>query len=80
MRVRLLFFAQCAEWAGKRALAVPLSGSTTVRRLVQSVEALEELRKHARTIQVGVNCVYAGWDTQVRDGDEIAFLPPVSGG
>ena len=35
---------------------------------------------YERTMSVAVNVEYAKLDTPVHDGDEVAFLPPVSGG
>ena len=39
-----------------------------------------ELVPYERSISSAVNADYARMDDVVRDGDEIAFLPPVSGG
>jgi molybdopterin converting factor small subunit len=38
------------------------------------------LREYERTMSVAVNADYAKMSAKVDDGDEVAFLPPVSGG
>ena len=38
------------------------------------------LQPYERSISSAVNADYARMDTPLRDGDEVAFLPPVSGG
>ncbi|PYR19573.1 MAG: hypothetical protein DMF94_15430 [Acidobacteria bacterium] len=39
-----------------------------------------ELARYERSISSALNADYARMDQRVSDGDEIAFLPPVSGG
>jgi molybdopterin converting factor small subunit len=39
-----------------------------------------ELERYEQSISSAVNADYARMDQKVRDGDEVAFLPPVSGG
>jgi molybdopterin converting factor small subunit len=46
----------------------------------QLVEEFPDLGRYERSISSAVNADYARMDDQVREGDEIAFLPPVSGG
>jgi molybdopterin converting factor small subunit len=38
------------------------------------------LREYERTMSVAINAEYARMTATVHDGDEIAFMPPVSGG
>jgi molybdopterin converting factor small subunit len=44
------------------------------------VREFPDLERYERSISSAVNADYARMDDRVRDGDEIAFLPPVSGG
>ncbi len=46
----------------------------------QLVADYPELASYERSISSAVNADYARMDHPVRDGDEVAFLPPVSGG
>lgn len=81
MQVRALFFASYRDLTGTDSLAVSLPEQATVGVLV------EQLRQPggagARLPErpaVAVNMRYAKLDTPITDGDEIAFIPPVSGG
>lgn len=73
----LKFFAACAEQMGKREDAAALQPSPGAL-----LNALPELAclKAFPNLRVAVNQAWADWDTPLREGDEVAFLPPVSGG
>jgi molybdopterin synthase catalytic subunit len=79
--VRIRFFARLRELAGTEleTLEVP-PGSTlgdVYGALQQSHPALEQKRE---AIQVALNQEFSDWDATVANGDEVAFIPPVSGG
>ena len=57
--------------------AQPLATRHLRAALLQRHHDLKELLP---TCALAVNCVYAHDDTVLRDGDEVAILPPVSGG
>jgi molybdopterin converting factor small subunit len=44
------------------------------------VDDLPALREYEHAMSVAVNAEYARMGAAVNDGDEVAFLPPVSGG
>jgi len=44
------------------------------------VAEIPSMRVYEKTMSVAVNAEYARMATPVNDGDEVAFLPPVSGG
>lgn len=79
MTVRL--FARLRDLAGAaelvRDVPAPATVQTIWRGLVAELPALEE---YERTMSVAVNAEYARMAAAVNDGDEVAFLPPVSGG
>jgi molybdopterin converting factor subunit 1 len=81
MRVTVRLFARLREIAGAAEIARDVVSGTTIggvwRLLVREFPALEP---YERSISSAINLEYARMDTEVRDGDEIAFLPPVSGG
>lgn len=79
MALKVLFFAQAAEWMGRRELELPLERPARLEELC-ALSALAPLRPHLRYLQVAVNHEYAQWSAEVHDGDEVAVLPPVSGG
>jgi molybdopterin converting factor subunit 1 len=81
MRVTVRLFARLREIAGSPEIARDVVSGTTIgavwRQLVAEFPALGP---YERSISTAVNLEYARMDTEVRDGDEVAFLPPVSGG
>jgi len=81
VRVRVRLFAALRETAGRGEVALDLLPSATAedawRSLVQAHPGLAPRRPH---VAASVNRRYAPFDTRLADGDEIAFIPPVSGG
>lgn len=80
MRVRALFFAAYREWAGADSLDADLQPGATVADLVAAVRRAPGLGRLPEAPVVAVNEEYARLDTRLAEGDEVAFLPPVSGG
>lgn len=80
MSIKLLFFAQCADWVRRRELELPWSGPATVAELIDRHEILSALKQRRDVLKVAVNEELSGFDKEIQDGDECAFLPPVSGG
>ena len=81
MPVTVRLFARLKEIAGADELHRDLGPATTVRD-VWTALATEwpALAPYAASLSCAVNAQYARMHTAVADGDEIAFLPPVSGG
>lgn len=81
MIVRSLFFAQYRDYAGADEIAVELPEAASVADLVERLRARAAgLRKLPARPVVAVNMDYAPLSTALRDGDEVAFIPPVAGG
>ena len=81
MRVRVLFFGQLREIVGSREEGAELSGSATVKDVFEHfAQKFPELGKFRGKLAASVNQEYAQWSAAVGDGDEVGFLPPVSGG
>lgn len=82
--IRVLFFAQLADYAQRDGSSVDYQAGLTPRAVVDALaadmpaELIEALRFDANMLSV--NQVFAGWDDPLSDGDEVAFLPPFSGG
>ena len=81
MRVRVLFFGQLKEIVGLSQDEAELSEGARVEdvfeRYGRRFPKLEEFRP---SVAASVNQEYAGWRAPLSAGDEVAFLPPVSGG
>ena len=81
---RLLFFGKLADIAGGRERDWPLGADVaTVRDLIAAISAedaaLGDAISHG-SVRCIVNETMAPLDDAVADEDEIAFIPPVSGG
>lgn len=81
MTVRTLFFASYRDFAGTDQLDVELDGIARVHDLVALLRGRggSWSRLPVEPV-VAVNMEYAPLSTELSDGDEVAFIPPVSGG
>lgn len=79
--MRVLFFAQLKDATGCASVDVaapaPIKAEALWATLLQRFPALEA---HRKTVRLARNAEYAEANTQFTDGDEIALIPPVSGG
>ncbi|MBI2069597.1 MAG: MoaD/ThiS family protein [Elusimicrobia bacterium] len=80
MAVKLLFFAQCAQWMGVKELDVRLGRRPMALDDFLKRPELSPINNRLALIKIAVNEEFAEPQSVVRDGDEIAFLAPVSGG
>ena len=82
--IKLLFFAQLAELAGQDSIELEATVPQKVYELIDalavslSAEALEVIRDEST--MVSINHAVCDRDDMVCSGDEVAFLPPFSGG
>lgn len=81
MQVRILFFGVLKDLAGQATDSLSLPGGATLAEVLghyeQRIPSLSGLKA---SIALSVNQEYARLETRLKDGDEIALLPPVSGG
>ena len=81
VRVTIRLFARLREITGSgelaREVSAPADAQAAWEALTQEFPALGQYRP---VISCAVNEQYAKFDTPLADGDEVAFLPPVSGG
>jgi molybdopterin converting factor subunit 1 len=81
MRVTVRLFARLKDIAGSPELVRVVTAGTTVSDLWRGLtREFPEFAPYERSISTAINADYARMDQVVGDGDEIAFLPPVSGG
>ncbi len=81
MRVRVLFFGQLKDIVGVAAEDADLSEGARVEDLFERYgRRFPKLGEFRASIATSVNQEYAGWRASLANGDEVAFLPPVSGG
>ncbi|MEH7180742.1 molybdopterin converting factor subunit 1 [Neobacillus vireti] len=75
---KVLFFAHLRDAVGEEFLKVDAAGKT-IRELKEELAAGYDLPK-LDTVMTAVNEEFAQDDEVIQEGDEIAFIPPVSGG
>ena len=81
MRVTIRLFARLRDLAGSGELTREIPGPATVQTVWRSLIAeIPSLGEYERTLSVAINAEYSRMAAAVQDGDEVAFLPPVSGG
>ncbi len=81
MQVRVLFFGMLKDLAGKSSDVVELpEGSSVQDVLTRCAERIPRLKESLPSLAFAVNQQYAGAETRLHSDDEIALLPPVSGG
>ncbi|MEO8672327.1 MAG: MoaD/ThiS family protein [Tahibacter sp.] len=78
-KYRLLYFASLRDAAGFDAETFE-SSAIDARSLYDEVAQARGLRMSPRRIRVAINGEFVAWEQHLSDGDEVAFLPPVSGG
>src|SRR5271165_600219 len=81
MKITVLFFGVLSDLAGRSSETVDLPEGARVRDLLlHFARAVPQLEKMAPSLAISVNREYAEIDRTLREGDEVALLPPVSGG
>ena len=81
MTVRVLLFAILRDRAGVSELPLDLPEGATVAAAAEAVMGrFPELRGATRSLAYALNRAYCRPDAVLKDADEVALLPPVSGG
>ena len=80
MRITARCFASLRELAAARVELELPDGSAVADAWADLAARFPAVAPHRDFVRPARNGAYAGWDAPLADGDEIAFLPPVSGG
>ncbi len=81
MRVRLLLFAALREAVGKKEHLLEVPSELSLADVVRLAEAeIPEIARYRGRLLVSLNQERVPLEAAVCDGDEVAFLPPMSGG
>ncbi len=81
MFVTIRLFARLREMAGGAELRRELPDGATARDAWEAIAAeFAGFDDYSKAVSCAVNEEYARMTTPLGDGDEVAFLPPVSGG
>ncbi|HXG36245.1 MAG TPA: molybdopterin converting factor subunit 1 [Dehalococcoidia bacterium] len=81
MKVRVRLFARLSELAGLRETTLEVSdGATAGDAYIHLAEKYPRLSGLAGSLMYAVNAEYVPAHHPLREGDEVTFIPPVSGG
>jgi len=81
MRVKVRLFARLRELAGRGEYDCEVPAGASVEDVWQALtRAHGALREFGSAVSCAVNADFARRTATVHEGDEVAFLPPVSGG
>ena len=81
MRVRILFFGMLKDLAGKSGDSLDLPNGASVNDVLRHYESkIPRLKEVLPSLALAVNQQYAAGETKLKPDDEVALLPPVSGG
>lgn len=79
--VKVLFFGRLKDVFGRAEDSMDCREISTIEQLFAAyAKGLPELAKYRSSLVASRNQEFVSWDTPLHSGDEIAFLPPVSGG
>ena len=80
--VNVRFFAHIKEQVGKEEITLDIPDSSSLKQFrIKLEEAIPAMKGvHHQTFRIAVNQELVAEEAQLRDGDEVAILPPFSGG
>ncbi|WP_043318994.1 molybdopterin converting factor subunit 1 [Microbulbifer sp. HZ11] len=81
--IKVLFFASLREQLEREAVEVDATGLTDITQLRNRLAEQGAVWQSALgndQLQVALNQQLSSMDAIIRDGDEVAFFPPVTGG
>ena len=79
MQIKIIYFAQLADIAGKAEETRELSDSSPAA-LYSTIREAYNFPHEFTQLQVAINHELSAHATELKDGDTIAFLPPMTGG
>jgi molybdopterin converting factor subunit 1 len=81
IRVKVLFFGRLKEIAGRGEESLDVQSQADIETLFTEYAArYPGLQQYRSSLVASCNREFAAWNTPLHAGDEVAFLPPVSGG
>lgn len=78
--VRVRFLARLRELAGKDVQDLKTPAGSRVADVYEALRAAHPALPGREGVRGAINHEFVAWDAAVSDGDELAFIPPVSGG
>ncbi|OGL43496.1 MAG: molybdopterin converting factor subunit 1 [Candidatus Schekmanbacteria bacterium RBG_16_38_10] len=81
MKIKVKFFALISEKIGAREINIEIKDGMTLEILWEELKNSYPVLKNINSsLLFSINHEYASLDSLLKEGDEIALIPPVSGG
>ncbi len=81
IHIKVLYFAGAKDATGKRRESIKLPEYSTIRELLLEISSTHpRLRNILKSMKIAVNYKVVDVDAILKEDDEVALLPPVSGG
>tara|TARA_B100000131_G_C18122999_1_gene613629 strand:+ start:2063 stop:2305 length:243 start_codon:yes stop_codon:yes gene_type:complete len=80
MKVNVKCFSQVQYALGQTELLVELENGSKASDLEKLIRIRAKGKLDDVSLRVAINKNYVNEDTELKDGDEVAFIPPVQGG
>ena len=84
MQLKIFVFADLREKMNREIIESEVQGVKIIRELQEKLEEKYEVLRGCfaedKLIKIAINHEYSSLNAELRDGDEVAFFPPVTGG
>jgi len=81
MKVKVKLYASFREIVGAKEQDIEVADDTTVQMLLEDyIKRFPQIGRFREHVILSVNKEYGHPQRKLKDGDEVSFLPPVSGG
>ena len=80
MKIKIKCFSQVKYALGKDGLNMELDTGTNTSQLEKLIREKADGKLDGVSLRVAVNQKYSPDEIELKDGDEVAFIPPVQGG
>ena len=80
IKIKLKCFSQVKYAFGKSEISYELKEGTTIKEFEKMVRKKAKGKLDNVSISVAINKQYTSNNAEIKDGDEVAFIPPVQGG
>jgi len=81
IKITILYFAHASDIAGKKMENIKIQSNTKISDLfLHLITKYPRLKEMEKSLQISVNREIVKKNFKIKDGDEIALLPPISGG
>ena len=80
IRLHVLNFSLVKDALGKKNIIITMNNGVTVKQVLEKVRAMNKQKLDGLPIRVAVNQLYVNENYTLRNEDQVALIPPVSGG